>query len=209
MFSGEISPQKSGRLDHSLLQELGPLDPSADHAGNTPVGLVQNISVENIRSRSPARAEIGAEVRQNHMKIALHDRHTAGVESQHLHVLEDTDHVALGGLLQRKESRGSEPHVIIPVLSNLTHQTLERSTTKEETSRLHVGLDLTQGHNTRSEAAGALDAGRTLALLLVRGETTGFLLGHLRVGLGCNVLSGRLPTGRAAGGLLGASHEQR
>ncbi len=128
-------------------------------------------------------------------------------------VLEETDQVGLGRLLQKDKTRirilekcetwsssylegsdggGLESEVGLEVLGDLPHQALEGQLADEELRRLLVATDLTQGHGSGPVPVGLLDS--------AGGG------GGLAGGLGGQLLPGGLASGGLAGGLLGTGH---
>lgn len=89
----------------------------------------------------------------------------------------------------------SVPKVLLEVLGNLAHETLERQLAKKKLGALLVTTDLTESNGTRPVAVGLLDA------------TGGG--GGLTGGLGGQLLARGLATGALAGSLLSASHLRR
>lgn len=117
--------------------------------------------------------------------------------------MSDRTNVTCGGVTQcthrgntkQTERTHSLPKVLLEVLSNLAHETLERQLAKKKLSALLVTTDLTQSNGTRPVAVGLLD--------------TAHLRGGLTGGLGGQLLARGLATGALAGSLLGASHLRR
>ena len=60
------------------------------------------------------------------LDVFRHDGHSLGVDSAQVSVLEKPDQVSLGGFLQGKKSRSLEPDLALVVLSNISHNSLER-----------------------------------------------------------------------------------
>ena len=108
-------------------------------------------------------------------------------------VLEETDEVGLGGLLESEDSGGLEAEVVLELRSDLADESLEGELSDEELGALLESADLTESNGAGSEAVGLLDAASGGG-----GSLLGLLLS--------DVLSGGLATGVLAGGLLGASH---
>ena len=74
------------------------------------------------------------------------------------HTFEETNQVGFGGFLKSSDGRGLETQVSLVVLGNLSDQTLEGELADQELSALLVPPDLTEGHGTRPEPVGLLDA---------------------------------------------------
>jgi hypothetical protein len=72
-------------------------------------------------------------------------------------VLEKTNEVRLGSLLQSKNSLTLEAKVSLELLSDLTHKTLERKLADQKIGRLLVATDLTKSNGTWAETMRLLD----------------------------------------------------
>jgi histone H3 len=105
-------------------------------------------------------------------------------------VFEQGDEVSLGGFLQGHDGRGLESQVGLEVLSDFSNQSLEGELSDQELGRLLVLSDFSEGDGTGPVSVGLLD-------------TTGRGLGGLSGGLGGELLSGSLTTGRLSCGLPG------
>ena len=108
-------------------------------------------------------------------------------------VLEEADDVRLGRLLEREERGALEAYV--PVLRDLTDETLEGELADQELRRLLVAADLAERHRARAVAVRLLDisldaAGRARLPRRLRGE----------------LLARGLAPGALARGLLRTSH---
>ncbi len=107
-------------------------------------------------------------------------------------VLKETYQVSLAGLLQGHDSRTLEAQVRLEVLSDFSHQTLERQLADQQLGGLLIATDLSQSHSAGPVAMRLLDAAGG------RSALTG--------GFGSELL----PRGFAAGGftssLLGSCH---
>jgi len=114
------------------------------------------------------------------------------VDGAQVGVLEQTDQVSFGSLLEGADGRALETEIGLEVLGNLTNQTLEGELADEELSGLLVSPDLTEGDRTRAVAMGLLDASGGGS--------------RLPGGLGGQLLPGSLSSGGLTGGLLGTSH---
>jgi len=126
------------------------------------------------------------------LDILGHDGHTLGVDGAQVGVLEETNEVSLGGLLEGKDGLGLEAQVSLEVLSDLPHKALEGQLADKELSGLLVLPDFTESNSAGSVAVGLLDAA---------GDGS-----RLAGSLGGELLAGRLATGALAGGLLCTSH---
>jgi hypothetical protein len=126
------------------------------------------------------------------LDVLRHDGHTLGVDGTEVGVLEQTNQVCLGSLLQGKHGRGLETEIGLEVLGDLTDKTLEGQLADKQLSGLLVAANLTKGHGSGTVTVGLLHAS----------------------GCGCGLASGLggelLPWGLASSGLtcclLGASH---
>ena len=107
-------------------------------------------------------------------------------------VLEESNEVGLGSLLEGQDGRALEAEVGLEVLGDLTDQALEGQLAHEELSGLLVAADLTESDGSGAVAVRLLDS------------TGGG--GRLARGLGGQLLAGSLSSSRLTGGLLGTSH---
>jgi len=127
------------------------------------------------------------------LEVLGHDGHSLGVDGAKVGVLEESDEVSLGGLLEGEDSGGLEAEVVLELRSDLTDESLEGELSDEELGALLESADFAEGNCAGSEAVGLLNTagGGGCGLL-------GLLLS--------DVLSGGLATGVLASGLLGACH---
>ena len=107
-------------------------------------------------------------------------------------ILEQTDEVGLGGLLEGEDGRSLEAEVALEVLGDLADEALERELADEEVGGLLVAADLAKGDGSGSVTVGLLDS--------AGGG------GGLASGLGGELLAGSLSSGGLAGGLLCSGH---
>ena len=107
------------------------------------------------------------------MDVLGHDGDTLGVDGAQVGVLEQANKVGLGRLLEGEHGRALEAQVRLELLSDLTHQTLERELADEQLSGLLVAADLTESDGARSVAVGLLHAASG------RGGLAGSLCGEL------------------------------
>mmetsp|Transcript_17427 Transcript_17427/g.28389 ORF Transcript_17427/g.28389 Transcript_17427/m.28389 type:complete len:145 (-) Transcript_17427:98-532(-) len=84
------------------------------------------------------------------LNVLRHDGDTLSVNSAKVGVLEKRNEVGLGSFLESKDGGSLESEVVLEVLSNLTHKTLERKLADEEVSGLLVATDLTKSNGTRA-----------------------------------------------------------
>ena len=144
-------------------------------------------SVQPVQCSGPLTTNSSGE-----LHVLGHDGHTLGVDGAQVGVLEKSNQVSLGSLLQGHDSRALEAQIGLEVLGDLTDQALEWQLADEELSALLVTTDLTESHCTGPVTMGLLDASSCW--------------GTLASGLGGQLLPRGLATGRFASGLLGTSH---
>ena len=92
------------------------------------------------------------------LDIFGHNGDPLGVNGAQVGVLEETDQIGLGGLLQGADSRRLEAEVGLEVLSDLPHEALERKLPDEKLGRLLVSSDLPESHSAGPESVRLLDA---------------------------------------------------
>ena len=126
------------------------------------------------------------------LHISRHDRHTLGVNSAQVGILEQRYQVSLSGLLESHHSGALETQVVLEILSNLTHQTLEGQLADQQLGALLILADLTKSHRSGSVTMG-----------LLHGSGSG---GRLAGSLGSQLLAGDLSSGTLTSSLLGTSH---
>ena len=126
------------------------------------------------------------------LDILGHDGHTLGVDRGKVGILEQTNEVSLGGLLEGQNSARLESQISLEVLSDLTNETLEGELTDQQLSALLITSDLSQSDSTRSISVGLLDTS----------SGGGGLAGSLR----SELLSGGLSSGGLTSGLLSSCH---
>jgi len=114
------------------------------------------------------------------------------VDGAQVGVLEETDQVGLGSLLQGADGGALEPEIGFEVLCDFPDQPLEGQLADQQLGRLLVATDLTKGDGTGAVAMGLLHApGRG---------------GGLAGGLGGQLLAGGFASSGLTGGLLGTGH---
>jgi len=126
------------------------------------------------------------------LDVLWHDGDSLGVDGAQVGVLEETDQVSLGGLLQSHDGGRLESEIGLEVLGDFTDQSLEGQLADQQLGRLLVSTDL-----TKSDGTG------TVAVRLLHATGSG---GGLAGSLGGQLLSGSLATSGLAGGLLGSGH---
>ena len=129
------------------------------------------------------------------LDVLGHDGSPLGVDGAQVGVLEQTNKVSLGGLLQRQDGGSLESEIGLEVLGDLTDKALEGQLADKELSGLLVSADLTESHGTGSVSVGLL-------------HTSGGG-GGLTGSLGGELLTGGLASSRLAGGLFGTSHFEK
>ncbi len=127
------------------------------------------------------------------LHVLGHDGDSLGVDGAEVGVLEESDHVSLGGLLESEDGGRLESEVGLVVIGDLSHESLEGELSDEELGGLLVSSDVSESDGSGSESVGSLDS-----------TGVGGALGV--VGLDGDSLSGLLGAGGLSGGVLGASH---
>eukprot|EP00956_Cyclotella_meneghiniana_P023448 scaffold45673_cov70-Cyclotella_meneghiniana.AAC.3 len=87
-----------------------------------------------------------------------HDSHTLGMDGAKVGVLEETNKIGLGSLLEGKHGRSLESQVTLEILGDLPDQTLEGELTDQEIGRLLVAADLSKSDGARTITVGLLHA---------------------------------------------------
>ena len=126
------------------------------------------------------------------LDVLGHDGHTLGVDGAQVRVLEQADQVGLAGLLKGHDGGALEAQIGLEVLGDLTDETLEGQLADEQLGGLLVTTDLTKSHGTGPVTVGLL-------------HTSGGR-GGLASGLGGQLLTRGLASGRLTSGLLSTSH---
>jgi hypothetical protein len=126
------------------------------------------------------------------LHVLGHDGHTLGMDGAEVGVLEETNHVGLGGFLEGEHGGGLETEVVLELSGDLADEALEGELADEELSALLEATDFAESDSAGSEAVGLLDA-----------TSSGGLLLGLFVG---DVFAGGFASGVLARGVLGASH---
>jgi hypothetical protein len=126
------------------------------------------------------------------LDVLRHDGDTLGMDGSQVGVLEQTNQVGLGSLLEGQDGRGLETQVGLEVLGDLTDQPLEGQLADEQLGGLLVLADLAQGDGSGPVPVGLLHTARG------RGALPGSLGGQL--------LTGGLATSGLTGSLLSTSH---
>ena len=92
------------------------------------------------------------------LDILSHDSHTLSVDGSEVGVLEQTNKVSLSGLLEGKHGTRLETEISLEVLSNLSHETLERKLSDQKLSALLISSDLSKSNSTRSVSVRLLNS---------------------------------------------------
>ena len=114
------------------------------------------------------------------------------MDSAQVGVLEETDEVSLGSLLQGHDSGGLEAEISLEVLGDLTDQALEGQLADQQLGALLVPTDLTESHCSWPVSVGLL-------------HTSGGW-GALTGSLGSQLFARSLSSSRFTGSLLGTGH---
>jgi len=137
------------------------------------------------------------------LNVPRQDSHALGVDGAEVGVLKQAHHVRLGRILESKDGRGLEAEIRPEVLGQLTHKALEGELAKEETGRLLVPTDLTEGDSARAIATdllGRLKSRSTLPGALQRQELARRLAALVLAGMMTAACHGLEQMGRALGG---------
>ena len=126
------------------------------------------------------------------LHVLWHNGDSLGVDGTEVGVLEKSNHVSLGGLLESEDSGALETEVVLVLSGNFTNESLEWELSDEEFSTLLESSDFTEGNSAWSESMGFLDS-----------TGGGGLLGSSLVS---DVLSWVLGASVFTGGLLCACH---
>ena len=129
------------------------------------------------------------------LDVLGHDGDALGVDGAEVGILEESDEVGLGRLLQSHDGGALEAEIGLEVLGDLADETLKGELADEKLGRLLVTPDLTKSHGSGPVTMGLLDASGG------GGRFTG--------SLGSELLPRRLSTGGFTGGLLGTGHVDR
>ena len=92
------------------------------------------------------------------LDVLWHDGDTLGVDGAQVGVLEESNEVGLGGLLEGQDGGGLEPEVGLEVLGDLPDEPLEWKLPDEELGGLLVPPDLPQGDGSGPVPVRLLDA---------------------------------------------------
>jgi hypothetical protein len=103
--------------------------------------------------------------------VARKDRGPLAMYRAQFHVLEQPHEVRFGGLLKRRDGGRLEPQVLLVILGQLAHKTLEWKFPKQQLGALLVATDLPEGHGPGPEPVGFFQQGSS-------GGGKGFLGSH-------------------------------
>ena len=126
------------------------------------------------------------------LDVLGHDGDALGVDGAEVGILEESDQVGLGRLLQSHDGGALEAEIGLEVLGDLADETLKGELADKKLGRLLVTPDLTKSHGSGPVTMGLLDATGG------RGGFTG--------SLGSQLLPRRLSSSGFTGGLLGTGH---
>ena len=126
------------------------------------------------------------------LDVLGHDGDALGVDGAEVGILEETDQIRLGRLLQRADGGRLEPEIRLEVLGDLADEPLEGQLADQQLGGLLVAPDLAQGDRAGTVAMGLLDAAGGRRALPRR--------------LGRQLLARRLASRRFTGGLLRTGH---
>ena len=126
------------------------------------------------------------------LHVLWHDGDSLGVDGAEVGVLEKTNHVGLGSLLEGKDGGGLESELASVFGGDFSDESLEGELSDEELGGLLESSDLSKSDGSWSESVWLLDT-----------SGGGGLLGSSLV---CDVLSWVLGAGVLAGGVFGAGH---
>ena len=126
------------------------------------------------------------------LDVLGHDGYSFGVDGAQIGVLEEANQVSLRRFLQSHNSRRLESQVGLEVLGDLTDKTLEWQLANKKLGRLLVSSNFSESDRSWSVSVGFLHS--------ASGRRA------LASGLGSQLLSGSLSTGRFACRLLCTSH---
>jgi len=126
------------------------------------------------------------------LNILGHDGDTLSVDCAQVGVFKETNEVSLRCFLQGSNGRTLETEVSLEVLSDFSHETLERQFPNKELRGLLVSSDFSKGYSSRPVTMRLLD--------------TSSRWGRLSSGFGCQLLSGSFTSSGLSSGLLGSGH---
>jgi histone H3 len=105
------------------------------------------------------------------LKISGHDSDSLGVDGAKIGVFEEGDEVSLGSFLEGKNSRALESKLLLELMGDFSHESLEGEFSDEEISGFLVFSDFSEGNCSGFESVGLLDSSGNW------GRFTGNLLG--------------------------------
>ena len=91
------------------------------------------------------------------MHVLWHDGDSLGVDGAEVGVFEKTNHVGLSGFLESEDSRGLESEVVLEVVGDFSHESLEWKFSNEELGGLLELSDVSEGNSSWSESVYSLD----------------------------------------------------
>lgn len=129
------------------------------------------------------------------LDVLGHDSNSLSVNGTQVSVFKQADQVTFASFLEGHDSGALESEISLEVLSNLSHESLERQLSDQQLSRLLVSSDFSQGNGSWSVSVRFLHTtswGRALSCCL-----------------GCQLLSGSFTTGWFSCSLLRSCHLDR
>ena len=92
------------------------------------------------------------------LHVLWHDGDSLGVDGAEVGVFEKTNHVGLSGFLESEDSRGLESEVVLEVVGDFSHESLEWKFSNEELGGLLELSDVSEGNSSWSESVWSLDS---------------------------------------------------
>merc|ERR1712048_907502 len=92
------------------------------------------------------------------LHVLWHDGDSLGVDGAEVGVFEKTNHVGLSGFLESEDSRGLESEVVLEVVGDFSHESLEWEFSNEELGRLLELSDVSKSNGSWSESVWSLDS---------------------------------------------------
>ena len=92
------------------------------------------------------------------LHVLWHDGNSLGVDGAEVGVFEKTNHVGLSGFLESEDSRGLESEVVLEVVGDFSHESLEWELSNEELGRFLESSDFSESDGSWSESVWSLDS---------------------------------------------------
>lgn len=141
------------------------------------VGQLEELLVAGLGHRVTEVVVGVASDSSSQVHVLLHHGYSVGVNRAQVGVFEDANEVGLRALLESLQGVGGESEVVVNTAADISDESLEWSSWKQQTCGLLVSLDLSEGDGSWSEFDFLLV---TIGLLDALGGSSG-----LFVGLGC------------------------